>query len=251
MFDEVTKREGGKRAARKGAYLAGSTVFQVAFIAALIFASEKIRAHIQEGPVVDVKFVKQASAPPPPPPPPAPPKRKSAPRPPSDAPRPKPPPPQAMIQPKEVQEEIKLPDPSSKPEPEPDYGDEGGSDDGVVGGVVGASAAPAAAGGGIEEAPQYAMSGWRPPSMKVRNCVQESVRLPRDLQGLVSTVVVKFGVRPNGQPYAFSILGQVPDKRIEQAIWNAITQCEWIPGADASGKPVSIWVTFPLRFETK
>jgi hypothetical protein len=84
----------------------------------------------------------------------------------------------------------------------------------------------------------------------VRRCVDESVRLPRDLQGLVSTVVAKFGVKPNGQPYAFTLLGQVPDKRIEQAIWNAVSQCEWNPGTDASGKPVAIWVTLPVRFTT-
>jgi len=244
VFDEVTKREGGKRAARKSAYLAGSTAFQVGFLALLIFASEKIRSAVVDQGPVEVKFVKTAP-PPPPPPPPAPPRPKSAPKPPSDAPKAKPPPPTAMIQPRDVKEEIKLPDPSEKPEPVPDYGDDEGGEGGVVGGVVGA---PPAGGGGIEDAPQYATAGWRPPAMKVKNCVQNSVRIPRDLTGIVSSVVVKFGVKPNGQPYAFSILGQVPDKRIEQAVWNAISQCDWIPGADAAGRPVAIWVTFPLRF---
>lgn len=246
MFDEVTKREGGKRAARKSAYLAGSTAFQVGFLALLIFASEKIRSAVADQGPVEVKFVKTAAPPPPPPPPPAPPRPKNAPKPPPDAPRPKPPPPTAMIQPKDVKEEIKLPDPSDKPEPVPDYGgDEGGEGGGVVGGVVGA---PPAGGGGIEDAPQYATAGWRPPQMKVKNCVQNSVRIPRDLAGIVSSVVVKFGVKPSGEPYAFSIVGTVPDERIKQAVWNAISSCQWIPGADAAGRPVSIWVTFPLRF---
>ena len=239
MFDEVTKREGGKRAARKGAYLFGSTAFQVAFIAALIVVSERIRAHVADGPIVDVKFVKMAAPPPPPPPP----RKRVAPKPPSDAPKPIPPPPQAMIQPKEVQEEIKLPDANTPPEPEPDYGgDEGSAGGGVVGGVVGA-------GGGIEEAPQYATAGWRPPAMKQRGCVQSSIRIPRELQGYVTNVTVKFGIKPNGQPYAFSVPGSEPDQRITNAIWQAITGCDWTPGADAQGKPVAIWVHLPLKFQ--
>lgn len=249
MFDEVTKREGGKRAARKGAYLVGSTAFQVGFLAVLIFASEKIRAKMNEAPPVDVQFVRaKAAAPAPPPPPPAPRRPKSAPKPPSDAPKPKPPPPTAMIQPKEVQEVMKLPDPNSKPEPEPDYAEGDGDGDGVVGGVVGGAAPAPSGGGGIEDAPVYATTGFNPPREKQRGCVAQAVRVPRDLQGIVSTVVAKFGVKPNGQPYAFSIIGSQPDPRIVNAVWQAIQQCDWVAGADAQGRPTAIWVTLPLRF---
>jgi protein TonB len=241
VFEEVTKREGGRRAARKSAYLFGSTTFQVALLAALVFVSNKIRAQIAEGPVVDVKFVKGAIPPPPPPPPPAPPKRKS-PKPPSDVPKPKAPPPAAMIQPRDIQEEIKLPDKDTPPEPEYDEGDGDGAEGGVIGGVVG---------GGYEEAPQYASVGWRPPVEKERGCVSRGVRLPKELQGFASLVTAKFGIKPNGQPYAFALLTPLDaavKPRFEQAIWAAVYQCEWVPGVDARGRPVSIWVTLPIRF---
>jgi protein TonB len=154
-----------------------------------------------------------------------------------------------MIQPKEVREEIKLPDPNTKPEPEPEYAEGDGDGDGVVGGVVGgAQAAAPAKGGGFEEAPVYATTGFTPPREKQRGCVAQAVRIPRDLQGIVSTVVTKFGVKPSGQPYAFSIVGPQPDQRIINAVWQAIQQCDWQPGADAQGRPTSIWVTLPLRF---
>jgi protein TonB len=41
---------------------------------------------------------------------------------------------------------------------------------------------------------------------------------------------------------------QVPDARIGTAIWQAVQACRWVPGADAQGKPVSIWVILPIRF---
>ena len=32
------------------------------------------------------------------------------------------------------------------------------------------------------------------------------------------------------------------------AVWQAIRACRWLPGADAEGRPMRIWVTMPLRF---
>ena len=43
-------------------------------------------------------------------------------------------------------------------------------------------------------------------------------------------------------------MGSVPDQRIASSIWQAIQGCRWVPGADAQGKPVSIWVILPVRF---
>jgi protein TonB len=40
----------------------------------------------------------------------------------------------------------------------------------------------------------------------------------------------------------------VPDKRISDAIWNAVQSCKWIAGADAQGRPTAIWVILPIRF---
>ncbi len=228
------KQEGGKRAARKGAYILGSTAFQVVLVAGLIVASTAIRAATQADQPVDVKFIRAAPPPPPPPPPPA--RRKSPPKPKTEAPKPAPPP-MAMIQPKDVPQEMKPPDPHEKEE-EPDYGDEG-SEGGVVGGVVGAQ---------IEEAPQYLQAGFRKPMLSNPRCIQENLRVPAALQGFVSgPITLKIGIRRDGSVQALQIMTPVPDKRIEDAIRNAVGSCPWVPGADAQGRPTPIWVIMPIR----
>lgn len=243
MFDEVTKQEGGKNAAKRAGYVFGSTIFQVILVVAVISASAAIKAKVSDEPVVDVKFVKAVAPPPPPPPPAAPPPRK---RPPSDKPRtdlPKPPPPTALLQPKEVQAEMKAPDPNEPPEPEYDYGD-AAEGEGVVGGVVGAPAQNQ-----IEDAPAYATAGYRKPQMAQAGCVQQSVRLPRELLGFISgPITVKFAINRDGSPSRYEVMTSVPDRRISDAIWHAIQGCKWIPGADAQGRPTAIWVILPFRF---
>jgi protein TonB len=246
VFDEVTKQEGGKAAAKRAGYVLGSTVFQVVLVAAIIFASAAIKAKVMDEPVVPVTIVRQA-APPPPPPPPAPPPAARK-RPPSEKPRtdlPKPPPPQALLQPKEVQEQMKAPDPNEPPEPEYDYGD-AAEGEGVVGGVVGAAPAKS---NEIEDAPAFATAGYRKPQMAQAGCVQSNMRVPRELAGFVSgPVQVKFAIGKDGAPSRFETLTSVPDKRIADAIWAAVQSCKWVPGADAQGRPTAIWVIMPFRF---
>ncbi len=242
MFDEVTKTEGGKRVARRSAFLAGSTVVQILFVAFLIVAGERIRAAVKSEPVVDVKFVR--TAPPPPPPPPPPPAKKKAP---SDRPKVevKKVAPTAMIQPKNVEDQIKPPDPN---EPEDDYGE--GSEDGVEGGVVGGVVGgQVSSGRGYEEAPVYMGAGFKAPTMADKNCFRDAFRLPPSLAGFVSSVTVKFAVYPNGAVGAFSVMGQLPDQRIGDAIRNALTSCTWVPGADAQGRPTAIYVIMPVRLQ--
>ncbi len=242
MFDEVTKTEGGKRVARRSAFLAGSTVVQILFVAFLIVAGERIRAAVKSEPVVDVKFVRPAAPKPPPPPPPPPAAKK---KPPSDQPKveTRKAPPMAMIQPKSVDDQIKPPDPN---EPEDDYGSDDGVEGGTVGGVVGGQVSQP---GGYEEAPKYMSAGFKEPKAVVRNCVSESLRLPQALQSFVSgPITVKFAVYSNGAVGAFSFLTALPDPRIGEAIKTAVTSCEWTPGADAQGKPTAIYVILPIRF---
>ena len=244
MFDEVTKQEGGKNAARRFGYVFGSTLFQAALVFGIITLSAAIaKAAKNDEPVVDVKFVKAAPPPVPPPPPPAPaPARK---HPPSDKPKadlPPPPPPQALLQPKEVQAEMKPPDPNEPPEPEYNYGNQAAGE-GVIGGVVGARS------NDIEDAPQFATAGYRKPEMAQRGCVQQSVRVPRELMGYISgPITVKFAIGRDGLPSRFQAMTDVPDRRIADAIWGAVQTCKWVPGADAQGKPTAIWVILPIRF---
>jgi len=242
VFDEVTKRESGKNAARRAGFIFGSTVFQAALVAGIVAASALVKAKVIDEPKVEVKFVRQAAAPKPPPPPAAPPRPK---RPASDKPRtdlPKPPPPQALIQPQEITPEMKAPDPNAAPEPEYDWGDEGGDGEGVVGGVVGG-------GGGIEDAPAFATAGYRKPQMVTPKCVENTVRIPRDLAGYISgPITVQFAILKDGAPSQFKVITTgVPD-RIAGAIWSAVQDCKWVAGADPQGRPTNIWVILPLRF---
>jgi len=242
VFDEVTKREGGKNAARRAGFVFGSTAFQVGVVAAAIIAGQQIKAAVEEK-VVDVKFVRPAAPKPPPPPPaPAPPKRPDAkPRPP-DAPKlAPPPPPTALIQPKEVQEEMKV-NPSEPKEPEYDYSAAPG-EEGVVGGVVGAAPKNE-----IEDAPAFATSGFIKPAEKEKGCIGRSVRMPRELAGLISTATVKFAVGRDGKPSLFEVLSDLPDPRLGDVIWRAIQSCEFSPGRDVRGQPQKIWMIMPLRF---
>ncbi|HEU4385283.1 MAG TPA: hypothetical protein VFR85_17495 [Anaeromyxobacteraceae bacterium] len=239
MFDEVTKLEGGKRAARKGAFIFGSTLFQVVFVAALILVGERIRSAAKAEASVEVKFIRAAPPPPPPPPPPAA-KKKSEPKPKTDAPK-KVMPPTAMVQPKEIAQEMKAPNPNEPPEPEPEVDEGAGSGAGVVGGVAGA--------GGIEEAPRYMTAGFRPPREKERGCLSRSMRVPRELAGFVSgPITVKFAVRRDGSIGQVQLMSQVPDPRIADIIRQGLSSCEWLPGADAQGNPTPIWVIQPIRF---
>ena len=242
MFDDVTKTEGGKRVARRSAFLAGSTLVQILFVAFLIVAGERIRAAVKSDPVVDVKFVRAAAPKPPPPPPPAPAKKK----PPSDRPKVemKKAPPMAMIQPKTVEDQMKPADPNEAED------DDGGSDDGVEGGVVGGVVGgQVSKPGGYEDAPQYMGAGFKAPSMADKNCFRENFRIPPALSGFVTAVTVKFAVYTNGAVGAFSVMGTVPDQRIADAIRNALSNCTWIPGADAQGKPTPIYVIMPVRLQ--
>jgi protein TonB len=243
VFDEVTKTQGGKQAARRATYVLGSTVFQGVLVVALISASAYIKAEVIDEPkTVDVKFVK--TAPPPPPPPPAPPPPAARKRPPDQKPRtdlPKPPPPQALIQPQDIQAEMKPPDPNEPPEPEYDYGD-AAEGEGVIGGVVGAQAPS------IEDAPAFASAGYRKPAMAEPGCVGRAVRVPRELSGYVSgPITVKFAIGRDGQPSRFEALTALPDPRIGNAIWQAVQSCRWVPGSDPQGRPTSIWVVLPIR----
>lgn len=107
-----------------------------------------------------------------------------------------------------------------------------------------ASAEPA-----VEDAPIYPTDGFRRPVAADPGCVQRSLRLPRDLQDRVpETVPVRFAVGPDGVLSQFSLIAEVPDRRIGESIWAAIRDCKFKPGADARGRPVRLWVVMPIRF---
>ena len=102
----------------------------------------------------------------------------------------------------------------------------------------------------IEDAPVYATAGFKKPHVAEAGCVQRSVRISEDLLDTLGStpVTVKFSVNTDGSVNRFEILSANKDHRLASAIWNAVKSCQWVPGADAQGRTVNIWVTLPLRF---
>lgn len=241
MFDDVAKKADRRPTARRGAFVALSALLQTSVVIAVIFVGDQLRAAVTgSDPIVDVKFIRSpfsSSAPPPPP-------RHSPSVRARTEPARQPSPPGAMIQPKEAPPESELA-PSNEPQPEEGDAAEGG----VVGGVVGGQGQQG--GSGLDEAPTYATAGYRRPELAVRDCLQSSLKISRELQRSVSgPVTVKFAIRKDGSPSNFQVTTQVPDRRIGEAIWSVVTSCQWIAGADAKGRPASIWVIVPFRFQS-
>ncbi|OFX26157.1 MAG: hypothetical protein A2V77_11130 [Anaeromyxobacter sp. RBG_16_69_14] len=250
MFDDITKDGGGERAARRVRYLIGSAAVQVAALVVVALLAARIRASVAEGPAVPVTIVRSVTTSGPPLLPPAPtleevagsgtpptPKREG------QRPRSRPQSRRAMVQPKAVPP--KPEEDRSAPSGEESEGDDGPRGEGSLGGVV----TGAISGSALGEAPAHAGAGWKRPEQAQRNCVQNSVRIPRGLQGFAAgPITVKFAVGSDGVPCEFQILGDVPDARIGAAVWQAIQACRWIPGADIQGRLAKIWVTMPIRF---
>jgi protein TonB len=257
LFAAVVRRDAGRRAARRGTWALVASAFQAAVVGGAVSLSALLAAHAQEdsGLPVEIVPVRMQRAVPraPPPPPAAPPGFRRAgparPRPPGA----KPPPPVALVQPREVSNEMRMPGPDEPPE-DLDWAYAEG-EGGVVGGIVGAESwepteTTARGGGEIVDAPQYATAGFRRPAEADPGCVRRSVRLPSELAGYVSgPLTVKFAVGRDGSVGAVEILTEA-DPRVASAIRSALRACRWVPGADARGQAVALWVILPLRFES-
>jgi protein TonB len=250
MFDQVATRQNRRSTLRKGTFVGLSVVLEALAVLGVSRLSGTLgRAPAADEPVVEVKFIK---APPPSPPapvatraaPPAPPPRRISPaRPRAPAP-PRSRPLAAMIQPKELPPEAKVP--ATDEPPETSQLEQAPPEGAVIGGVVGGTQA---GGNPVDEIPAYATAGYRRPELAVRNCLLDSLHLSKDVQREVSgAVTVKFAIRRDGVPDRFQLVSPVEDRRIGEAIWQAVSSCKWIPGADPGGHPVSIWVVVPFRF---
>ncbi len=101
----------------------------------------------------------------------------------------------------------------------------------------------------IQIGPSYAREGQQKARLAKPGCVVSTLRLPRDLADIDGeTATVKFAVDETGQVSQYAYLSGPTDQRISSAIWSAIQRCEFIPGATAQGKPMTLWVTMPVRF---
>jgi len=97
-------------------------------------------------------------------------------------------------------------------------------------------------------APRYAGDGFLSPKLADRTCISDNLRLPSQLGGAVpETVTARIAVSATGQPTAVQVMGQVADPRITESVRRAVQACNWVPGADAEGKPTALWVVLPIR----
>jgi protein TonB len=235
VFDEVTKKEGGKRAARRGIWLVGSSALQTALVLGIIAASTALAKRAAEDKLVEVKFVKQAA-----PTPPAPaPKRKvvQQQKPKVDA-KPRP----AMVQPKEVPLELKPPDPNEPPEEE-DSSDEG-SEGGVVGGVVGGVS------GGIPQMEKPRLPVEFNATMTAPQLISgppleyTQQALEREVEG---TMLVKCLVRIDGTVQNCRVVKSVPF--MDRAVVSVLERRRYKP-ATQGGQPLDmIEYTFTIKLK--
>jgi protein TonB len=246
VFDEVTKRETGKRAARRGAYVAASAVLQILAVAVLVLITGRTSAPAIPEKVVDVRFIRPTAPPAPPPPaPPAPAARRA----PESRQRAEPSRPAVphlpMVQPREIPPDLQ---PTVAPDPPAAEAAGDGGTAGVEGGVAGGVAGGQPGAGAVDEAPRHMTTGFQKPREARPGCVRSSMRVPPQLQGFVSgTISVKFAVFKDGSAGQVQVVTPT-DPQIAEIVRRGIESCEWIPGTDERGRPTAIWVIMPLRF---
>jgi protein TonB len=111
-----------------------------------------------------------------------------------------------------------------------------------------AAAPVAAAAEPSPDAPRYAGDGFQSPRLQSRTCISENLRLPSQLNGAVpDSITARIAVSPTGRTTSVQVMGQVADPRISEAVRRAVQACDWVPGADAEGKPTALWVVMPIR----
>jgi outer membrane biosynthesis protein TonB len=96
--------------------------------------------------------------------------------------------------------------------------------------------------------PQLTPPGGLRPTLKSPGCVERKLHLPPGARGLVGSATVKFAVDGNGAPILLHAITSAPEP-VVAAIADAVRACEWSPGADASGRSATLWLTLPVRLD--
>jgi protein TonB len=233
VFDEVLKKETGKRAARRGFWLVWSTVVLAGLVVALVTLTGALAAQKARERVVEVKFVKGAprvvnSLPPAALPGPVrtPPARERRKKPPKPVP--------AVIQPRVVAAKIDPPTEPSEPEPEP-------QEEGVVGGTAGEVASTVAV--PVQEPPARpefnAATMTRPVFVSGPEPTYTQRALEQEVEGLM---VVKCVLTVEGTVRDCQVLKGLPhmDSALEHTRYKPATQ---------NGKPVEINYVFKVNLK--
>ena len=80
--------------------------------------------------------------------------------------------------------------------------------------------------------------------------MESKLKIPPEFRGTVGSLTVKFAVDGSGAPVLFHPLTPAPDS-VVAAVGEAIRRCEWSPGADPNGRSVPLWLTLPIKLDTK
>ena len=135
------------------------------------------------------------------------------------------------------------------PEAHPSLEGERAQASGVADAASSSAKGEAESGASAGDGAQPGNAAFRSPRLAERNCVRDAIRLPASLRGFASpTISVKFAVAPDGTASELQVVG-VPDERVAGAVRQAVQACRWTPGTDGSGRPVTMWVVMPIRFE--
>lgn len=96
-----------------------------------------------------------------------------------------------------------------------------------------------------EEAPRTAGSKFKAPQLAEKSCIASNLSLPAPVEG--GPVTVRLAVSASGAVSQIQVLG-TSDPQVADAIRQAVGKCTWTPGADAEGRPTSLWVVQRIRF---
>jgi protein TonB len=94
----------------------------------------------------------------------------------------------------------------------------------------------------------YVADKFQSPRLASRTCIADKLRLPSQLDdGAPELITVRVEVGVTGLPKQVQVVGDGVDPGISDAIRRAVLACEWVPGADAQGKPAQFWAVQPIR----
>jgi protein TonB len=97
-------------------------------------------------------------------------------------------------------------------------------------------------------APTYVADKFQSPRLASRTCIGENLRLPSQLDdNAPELITARVEVGVTGMPKQVQVIGEGVDLAISDAIRRAVLACEWVPGADAQGKPAQFWAVLPIR----
>jgi TPR repeat protein len=98
--------------------------------------------------------------------------------------------------------------------------------------------------------PQLTPPGGLRPSQKSPGCVDRRLKVPPAYRDIFGGATVKLAVDGNGAPILLHAITPAPEP-VVSAITEAVQACEWSSGADASGRPATLWLTLPVRADAR